>query len=69
MAAIQQYEIFLRKYYNQGQGPKINPLPVSVSKLHSNEHKLKTAGSFLMASSQKESNAQVAVQNFAFNSS
>ena len=68
MVAIAQYELFLKKYYNQGKGPVINPLPVT-KPIPTELSKLKPQGSFLMTSSQKESNAQVSVQNFAFSNS
>ena len=53
MAAIAQYQLFLRKYYNQGKGPIINPLPVT-KPINTELSKLKPQGSFLMSSSQKE---------------
>ena len=68
LQAIAQYELFLRKYYNQGIGAKINPAPVT-KPINTELSKLKPQGSFLMASSQKEANAQVTVQNFAFSNS
>ena len=68
MKAIEQYQLFLRKYYNQGKGPIINPLPVT-KPINTELSKLKPQGSFLMSSSQKEANAQVSVQNFAFSNS
>ena len=68
LQAIAQYELFLRKYYNQGIGAKINPAPVT-KPINTELSKLKPQGSFLMASSQKEGNAQVTVQNFAFSNS
>ena len=53
MQAIAQYQLFLRKYYNQGKGAIINPLPVT-KPINTELSKLKPQGSFLMASSQKE---------------